>query len=147
MRPNLSFETIASVLAALGASTLVACGSATPPPVNASDVTVPSASAKPAGQASCSASGCGANAAAAPAAPATPATGAAAATTPAASATPAAPAAASAPAAVAAAPASSAAPAAPAKPVARKSKPKANPGAEASCGQGTCSADSKPKIF
>ncbi len=70
MRPNLSFENIASVLAALGASTLVACGGATPPPVNASDVNVPAASAKPAGQASCSASGCGANAAAAPAAPA-----------------------------------------------------------------------------
>jgi hypothetical protein len=55
MRPNLSFDTFASVLAALGTSALVACGGSEPKPVNASDVapaTSSSAAAGAAGQSS-----------------------------------------------------------------------------------------------
>jgi len=150
MRPNLSFENIASVLAALGASTLVACGGAAPPPVNASDVNVPSANAKPAGQSSCSANACGgaATAAAPGAAPATPAPTAP--STDAASATAASASPTAAPASPASTDATAAAPAAPAKPkpvVAKKPKPKGSPAGDASCGQGTCAADAKPKVF
>ena len=39
MRPNLSLEKFTAVLAALGASTVVACGAAQPQPVSATEVT------------------------------------------------------------------------------------------------------------
>jgi hypothetical protein len=38
MRPNLSFENLAAVLAALGTSAIVGCGGAAPRPVQASEV-------------------------------------------------------------------------------------------------------------
>ena len=63
MRPNLSLETIASTLAALGTSALVACGGSPPPansPVTSTEV-APAGGTAPAAQASCSAAGCGAN--------------------------------------------------------------------------------------
>ena len=150
MRPNLSFENLAAVLAALGTSALVACGGATPQPVQANEVT-PTTTA-PAGNASCSAKGCGASPATAAAGattpttvPATttattPTTDAASATTPAATATPvatAAPATTTAPAAKKQAPKGSTA-------TAPKKKPAAG---EASCGAGTCAADPKQKVL
>jgi hypothetical protein len=63
MRPNLSLENIASTLAALGTTALVACGGSAPAPsspVQSNEVTPAATSATP-GQASCSAAGCGAN--------------------------------------------------------------------------------------
>ena len=69
MRSNLSFDTFATVLAALGASTLVACAGQQVQPVQAHEVAPTS---PPAGhaQASCSANSCGSSATAAPVAPA-----------------------------------------------------------------------------
>lgn len=63
MRPNLSLQNIASTLAALGTTALVACGGSAPPassPVQSNEVAPAGATATP-GQASCSAAGCGAN--------------------------------------------------------------------------------------
>ncbi len=153
MRSDLSFESFAVILAALGASALVACGGGTPQPVHANEV-APAASGMPGaiGHASCS--NCGARAAPGPnaasdspspaPAPSEPATTAASS-----SATNAA----AAPASVALAPASDS-PAPPTKATAKKGtvppKPpahKAPPAGEASCGAGTCSGDSKKKIL
>ena len=72
MRPNLSFEHFAAVLGAIGATALVACGGSQPQPVQANEVAPAASAPAVAGQASCSAAGCGAskgaNAAAMPAA-------------------------------------------------------------------------------
>ena len=62
MRPNLSIENLATVLAALGASALVACGGAQPQPGARERGRAGGLPARPAGQASCSANGCGAKA-------------------------------------------------------------------------------------
>ncbi|HEY8040473.1 MAG TPA: hypothetical protein VIF15_11795 [Polyangiaceae bacterium] len=152
MRPNLSFESLAAVLAALGTSAIVACGGSNPQPVNATDV-APAATTAATGQSSCSAKGCGAT----PAPPA--ATGAAAA--PASTAAPAGTSAANGtPADANPTPATTNAPASPppsattasGKPPAPKPKgttpPKKGPkGGEASCGAGTCASDPKQKIL
>jgi hypothetical protein len=148
MRPNLSFENLAAVLAALGTSAIVACGGGTPQPVQANEVTP--ATTTPAGNASCSAKGCGASPATAaagattpttvPAAttPTTPAADAASGTTPTATATPVATAATTATAAVKKQPPKGSTANAP------KKKPAAG---EASCGAGTCASDPKQKAL
>jgi hypothetical protein len=156
MRPNLSLENFAAVLAVLGAGALTACGGSEPKPVQANDV-APATSAGPTGNASCSSSGCGAKAGGGAAA--TAASAAPAATTPdtsaasgaGASATPTATTAAPgtpAPATTTAAPATTTAKATP-KPGGGKrtgSPPKKPAAGESSCGAGTCSTDTK-KIF
>ena len=153
MRSDLSFENIAAVLAALGASALVACGGGSPQPVNASEV-APSTAAPATGNASCSAKGCGASPSGAAAAT-SPTTNAASTTTDTPTATPAAtdtpPAATTTPPATTAAPATTTASKTPPRKqpargaTAQKPKPKAS--GEASCGAGTCAADPKQKIL
>jgi hypothetical protein len=157
MRPNLSFEKFASVLAALGTSAIVACGGSQAQPAHATEV-VPAAPGAT-GQASCSASGCGGKAspdgktgaAAAPApttaAAMTPATDVAAPSTASAAAQ------ASSDGGMGAASTSAAAPAGK-PPVAKAAatpkkagSPKGAPAGEASCGAGTCSGDAKKKIL
>ncbi len=63
MRPNLSLDHFAAVLATIGASALVACGGSQPQPVQANEVAAPAAVRVDchAGEASCSASGRGAS--------------------------------------------------------------------------------------
>jgi hypothetical protein len=157
MRSDLSFENIAAVLAALGTSALVACGGASPQPVNASEV-APVTTAPAAGNASCSAKGCGASPSGAAAT--SPTTNAASTTTASPTAT-----AATDPttatttaAATTTAPAATAAPAATTAPAttppkkqpakgATAQKPKPKAGGEASCGAGTCASDPKQKIL
>jgi hypothetical protein len=152
MRTDLSFENIAAVLAALGASALVACGGATPAPVQANEV-APATAGAPQGAASCSAAGCGAKAATPAAtteAPSTttgtaPATDAASGTTPTATATPAAT---TAP-ATTAAPATTTASTTPPKKAAQKAGPRTGkkPAGASACGAGTCASDPKQKIL
>jgi hypothetical protein len=147
MRPNLTFENFVAVLAAVGTSTIVACGGATPQPVQANEVTPTSTT--PAGNASCSAKGCGASttAAASPSTvatapavvtPATPPTDAAAVAMPSATAAPAATLAATPPVAQKKAPPKANTAQAP------KKKPASG---EASCGAGTCAATPTQKIL
>ncbi len=146
MRVDLSFEKFATVLAAAGASTAIACAGATPPPVQANEVKPPSSAV--AGHASCSAGSCGGEAkdaksngvAAAPAAFTPPVVADAPAPAPASIA----------PAAVATATLTSGTRPAPQPKAATKasSAPKrAAPAEEASCGAGTCSGDTKKKIL
>jgi hypothetical protein len=157
MRPNLSFENLAAVLAALGTTAIVACGGATPQPVQANEVK-PAANA-PAGNASCSAKGCGASPATAAASPATPAattatspaTEAASATMPAASAvrdtaTP--PASTTTTTTTVTTPTTAAVSKKQGPRASTAQAPKKKPGAsgEASCGAGTCSGSATPKV-
>src|SRR5260221_13874202 len=67
MRSDLSFESFAVILAALGASALVACGGGTPQPVHANEV-APAASGVPGAPGHASCSNCGARAAPGPSA-------------------------------------------------------------------------------
>jgi hypothetical protein len=125
MRSHPSIEDFLVVLAALGASAAVACGGATPQPVQASEVTVAPAAAPAASPAPD------------PAPLATPSPVAA--STAAASPTPA-----------AAAPAAAVTPTPASKPVPKavaKKAPRAEEAGEASCGAGTCSGDTKKKIL
>jgi len=151
MRPNLSFDTFAAALTALGASALVACAGNEPKPVTANEVTAPAAQSGHA-QASCSADGCGGSAttaAATPAAPAAPAAAPAATPPPTAPQTQAAaPAPAPAPTPAPSSPAAAATPPAKtaAKPAPKKAAPKPS-NAEASCGAGTCAGDTTKKIL
>ncbi len=143
MRPNLSFERFAAVLATVGAGALAGCGGGSPPPaVQANEVAPAAAPSAAAGHASCSAASCGGTAAAAAPTAASPATSAAAATTPPVDATPA-PASSATAAATPAASSSAAAPAPAAKPVAKKKKAATAPSGEASCGAGTCASNAK----
>jgi hypothetical protein len=155
MRSDLSFEKFTAILAALGASTVFACGGATPQPVQANEVT-PAAAATP-GHASCSANGCSGKAGVksdAPSAAALPAS-VASPTTPAAVPAPAPASASTSATSAAAEPAASSpsrATAPPVKPTAKEgtkkaAAPKVAPAGEASCGAGTCSGDTKKKIL
>jgi hypothetical protein len=146
MRPNLSLEHLAATIAALGTGIIVAACGGPSQDVKASEV--PASKPLPwQGDKACAAHGCGASPAAsssgdpggasasAPATSAAAGSGASAAPTAATTATTTAPAT-PAPTATAQAAAPKPAP----KPVAKKPKPAAG---DASCGQGTCSADPK----
>jgi hypothetical protein len=158
MRPHLTFEHFAAVLAALGTSTAIACGGGTPQPVHANEV--PAAGTATPGHASCSANGCsGKTVGAQPDAPATAGAGLAAPASTTSSTASAASASTATTAATAAAdsspPAASAAAAAPATttkapgktPAKKAATPKPSSAGEASCGAGTCSSDMKKKIL
>jgi hypothetical protein len=148
MRPNMSFEKFAAVLAALGTSAALGCGGAQPQPVNANEVapqgpSVPAPDTKAISAAATEPS----NATPSPVTAPPPATNAAASTPPAEAA---APSPASAEEKTPAAAASAAPP--PAKVPAAKAtakKPAASKpsNAEASCGAGTCGGDAKKKVL
>jgi len=159
MPPNLSFENLTVVLSALGVSTLVACAGNQPQPVSAREVP-PVSSSTPApatGQSSCSASGCGGKKAPEGTAAASPVAASGAAMAPAAVDAPAAAAAAS-PAATTEKVAVKPDGTSPASPergrsdaaslgTAKKVPVQKAVHGEASCGAGTCSNDTKKKIW
>jgi hypothetical protein len=162
MRPNLSFETLATTLTALGAGALIAaCGGSN---VKANEVPASgnpqghgqhgcsaangcgakAEEKKPTGQHGCSANGCGAKGT-----PTTAPTTAASTDTP-----PAAPTAAPTTPPATPAPATTTAAAQPPKPVATAAPPKPvnapkppPPKAQSKCGPGTCDADPKKKLW